>query len=324
MGFELIRRSQPLLAALLLTAAAGTGCADPSAAEGANRTKTEKTRLTVAAIPASSSGPLYIAQQRGFFREEGLSVQIKMFPGGEAALPELLRGNIDVMISGDISVVLAHQNGPPMKILGEIDSVPDGAFQIVVPPNSRIRFPRDLKGKRIAVNTRKNLAELACSITLQLENIEAREEVKFVEVPFPKMPKALKDGVVDAAWMFDPFLALAEQQGVRRVVDTTVGPMRSLPTTMYASTAEFTQRYPGTARAFQRAVNRAQRVAAEDREVLDDAVAAMLKLDRRFVSAIQLSTIVTSTNPVRLQRVSDLMLRFGYLRKRVEVRTMIY
>src|ERR1700760_4959000 len=85
-----------LLAALctgpVLLAAA---CGNPAASStGSNRP--EKPDVTVAVVPATSVAGLYIAQQRGYFAAAGLHVKIVPVASGVNALPELVRGSVDV------------------------------------------------------------------------------------------------------------------------------------------------------------------------------------------------------------------------------------
>lgn len=285
----------------------------------------EQTTIRIGTIPASSAGPLVIAQQRGLFKQEGLDVKLQMFTGGVSAITELQRGRIDLAISSYPSLFQAQEKGQNIRIISEIDLAPDNHFQIVVGNKSKIREPADLKGKTIAVNQRRNIAELSCLITLRIYGMNARRDrIKFVEWPFPDLPRALQKGAVDAAWVFDPWLTLAEQQGARSVAQAMSGPLADFPMTSYAATDEYTKKNPRTVAAFKRAIVKAQRIAQEDRNATDVAVSKLLRQNPHFISTLVLSDYVTSTNAVRLQRVSDFMLEFGYLKTKVDAQSLIF
>jgi NitT/TauT family transport system substrate-binding protein len=199
-----------------------------------------------------------------------------------------------------------------------------GIAPIVVAPNSPIRKVSDLKGKRIAVNARRNIAELAVVSALEVNNVNVkRDKVKIVPVPFPAMAQTLQKGKVDAAWAVEPFSIIVEQQGARRITETLTGPMAGFPTSSYAISPDYAQKYPNTAAAFKRAISKAVAMADKDSPVEADAVATITKLPKPLVSNMLPVAYVTSTNPVRLQRAADLMFKFRYLKRQVKAQEMI-
>jgi NitT/TauT family transport system substrate-binding protein len=285
----------------------------------------EKTKLKVGTIPVPPAAPVYVAIKHGLFKAEGLDVQAELFQGGAAAFPKIAAGALDIVYSGNMGVILAQAKGLKMRILSECDIAVPRQFPIAVPPNSPIRNVQDLKGKRIAINLKRNLAELAVLVAMKVNNIDVvRDKVTMVEVGFPDMPRALKNRDVDAAWLVEPALTLAEQTGVRRVVETMEGPLASLPLTLFAATDPWVKKNPNTARAFQRAINKALVMSIQNREAVYDILPTFTQIDRKLASVVGYSGFVTTTNPVRLQRVSDLMVQFGFLKKAVDVKPMIF
>jgi NitT/TauT family transport system substrate-binding protein len=298
-----------------------TGCAD-SRAEREQKPPPEKSILRISAIPIPQAAPLRIAKQRGFFQDEGLNVEITSYNSG---VNVFRNGSVDIAMRDYISTLQDNENGLPMSVVQEIDVVPSGGAPIVVPPNSKIYKPTDLRGKKIAINSR-NFPELATKVALQIHGLDARKDhIRFVVLPYAKVDKALTRGVVDAAWVFDPYLYQVERHGARRVLETATGPIVGLPATLYASRREFGQRYPKTVAAFKRAITRAQRLLAENPVLMEKEIATVTNSDPRLAFILRRPQFVTatSTNAVRIERIAESMLRFKFLRKRVNVRTLI-
>jgi NitT/TauT family transport system substrate-binding protein len=304
--------------AALVTCLVASGCA--SGVQGAP--PVEKPTITVSMLPLPPVAPLMMAMERGYFRQEGLN--IKLVPAVNA-VAGLRNPAVDISFSDYISAFAAAESFPT-RVIQEIDLAPKDVFPIVVPPDSKIREAKDLRGKRIAVNSRKNFPELMSRVALAVNNIDAdRQRIKFVVVQFPDMGKAMQTRKVDAAWVGDPFRTIVEQQGARKVLATATGPTAELPTTMYAVRPGWAERHPRTVAAFKRAIVRAQSDAVKNPIVLAQTVTKMTPVAKNVVPITPPPTFVTSgnTNLIRLKRVADLMYKFKFVRNPLDVRTLV-
>ncbi|MGP3951478.1 ABC transporter substrate-binding protein [Streptomyces sp. 7N604] len=143
------------------------------------------------------------------------------------------------------------------------------------------------------------------------------------KVPFPDMAGALREGHVDAAVMVDPFITEAQRAlRVEQLGDATSGPTENLPIAGYASSASWVARNPATAAAFTRAMKRAQQTRA-DRAVVAAILPTYTQIDKRTAWFVNVGAFPASVNPIRIQRVADLMRRFSVLRSRFDVTVMI-
>jgi NitT/TauT family transport system substrate-binding protein len=95
-------------------------------------------------------GPLYMAQQKGFFAANGLSVRMGEGAGAPAALGALLQGQEDVVILPGIFAVSAIQKGMPIKLIAIYH--PKTPVVIISHPDKPARTPKDLEGKSIAIS----------------------------------------------------------------------------------------------------------------------------------------------------------------------------
>lgn len=194
---------------------------------------------------------------------------------------------------------------------------------IYVMPGSPIKTLADLKGKTIAINAPDNILYLLAASVLSEHGISS-SSVRFVtKYNFPAMPAALKDGAIDAAVLPEPFASDAEQaDGAVPLVDLDQGATTSFPIEGYVVTKAWAAKYPRTLAAFYRALEEGQEIADTNRAAVEQAfedlpmkpvplgvskdTAAVMALDEYPFS----TGPVGSVDPVRLQRVADVMEQF--------------
>lgn len=318
---SLLRATTALLLVPLL-ALAGCGGDEPSEAApegGTNGGALEKTDITVGTVPVLGAAPLYIAIEKGYFKDEGLNVKAQVFPSGAVSLPAMIAGEIDLVFSNYISLYNAQAGGAgKLRIIAEGSSAAPNSFGIYVMPNSSISQASDLAGKKIGVNARNNIATVLTNETLRTAGVDTAS-INYVEVPFPEMGAALSRGDLDAAFLAEPFITAASAQlGIERVVDAGVGTVDGLPIDGYAGTEGWSKQHRNTAAAFQRAIQRAAADAANRAET-EKVVTGYAKVDPKLAPLMAPLQYPTSVNPTRLQRVADLMQAQNILTSKLEV-----
>jgi NitT/TauT family transport system substrate-binding protein len=296
-----------LACAVVSAAVLAAGCAS-SAASPAASTRLEKRDLTVAVVPATSVAGLYIAQQRGYFAAAGLRVKIVSVASGVNALPELVRGSVDIDEGQWTSDVAAEAAGAAhLRVLAPGNSGGTALEQVVTPPGSPITTVQQLRGKTIAVNALKGLAVLLSSNVLNGYGVDPAS-VRFVVVPFPAMAAALAAHRVDAAFMTEPFLSAAETgQGVVPLFDIDQGAAQNFPIAGYVTTQAWAAKYPNTRGAFAAALARGQRVAATSRLPVQQAMTANLHVSKVTAAVMALGTYPLTMTGNELARVATVM-----------------
>ncbi|MFE3450683.1 ABC transporter substrate-binding protein [Nonomuraea sp. NPDC059194] len=317
-----MRISALLIAATTMVAA---GCGGGSETASPNKGGLEKTSITVGMLPLPEVAPIQIGIDKGFFKAEGLDLKFEPIQGGAAAMSDLASGKYDVLHSNYVSAILATSSGvAKLKVVGEAYVAKPNNFMLMTKKDSPIATVADVKGKKIGVNTKQNVATLTMSALLKVHGLKP-EDVEFVETPFPQMVGALDAGQVDVAWLPEPFHEVASSKmGAKTLADLMQGPTADFPIAGYLVTEEFGKANPKTVAAFQRALTKAIELAISNSEEVDAALGKYTKIDAATADLMQLGGYSTSVNPTRLQRVADLMLEFSYLKSKFDVNTMIY
>lgn len=218
----------------------------------------EKARVSIAVAGRASFHylPLTIADQLGYFKAEGLEVEINDFAGGSNALDSAAAGMADV-ISGayehTISLRSRGQQFLAFVLQGRAPAISMGISPKALP---HYRTVIDLKGKKIGVSVLGSSTHLVARHVLSRAGLKA-EDVIFVELGMTDGAlTAFRTGQVDAMSNDEPTMTLLEQKGEIRIiadtrtlkgtVDVFGGPM---PAGCLYAPMEFIRKNPNTVQA---------------------------------------------------------------------------
>lgn len=295
-------------AALLAAGCSGSGGSGPVSG-------LEKTTLKIAAVPAMDSAGLYIAQQRGFFAQEGLHVQIVPAISSSDVIRQQLADKYDITAGAYPSYIIADENQRAnLKVLVAGSTMAPDVQQVVVPAGSKITKLSQLSGQTVALNAKNNIGQLLVESMLQ-DNAVPLTKVKFSVQPFPAMGPLLAQHKLAAAWMPEPFISEDEEQyGVQTLADANQGAAESLPIEGYVVTQSWLNKYPHTAEAFRIAMEKAQAVAAGNIDAVQKAMTAFAGVKPLAASVLPSPGFPTNTQAGPLQRVVTLMVNFNLIK----------
>ncbi|MFC4013068.1 ABC transporter substrate-binding protein [Nonomuraea purpurea] len=306
-----------LAAALALSGCGGGQAPSPSA--GA----LEKAVIKVGTLPVPDAVALYIANARGLFAAEGLTVEPVTITGGAAALQQIESAALDVSQTNYVSTFLAVSRGRKIKLVADMYRAAPDTFTIMVQKNSPIRTVADLKGKTLLVNNLGNIGTLAVTTQLKAAGL-AKTDVTFAKTPFPEMGNAITSGQADAGWVTEPFItANSKALSFRTIADTMTGPTADLPIAGWVATEQWARQNPKTLAAFRRAISKAQQIASGDRKAVEAALPTYTKIDRTTAEAITLGAYPSTLEASRLQKVADLMLEYDYIDAPIDVKSVM-
>jgi NitT/TauT family transport system substrate-binding protein len=172
----------------------------------------------------------FVAMQEGFFAEEGLDVEFdwKTFRGTQSSWKDLqyfqrpqdrpyTEDKAEVIQGACVWGSICNASAGMGRFVADAYGV--SPWAIFVRPDSRIRQPRDLKDIPIAVGMR---AGSHFNVPYRLEKYLPLENIKTVNTGgFGARLKALLDGEVEAASLLPPQIAMAEQLGLRKIIEDT-------------------------------------------------------------------------------------------------------
>jgi NitT/TauT family transport system substrate-binding protein len=210
--------------------------------------------------PALSYVPLYYAQEKGFFAEEGLDVQV-LVVRGVIGVSSLMSGEIDVTCHAG-SGFSAILRGIPLKIISVTRDRP--LHELLVAP--AIGTSADLQGKTIAVGSLEGTAAVITRRVLEAKGLDPQKDVLLLTMEAYARLQALATGKVAGAMMTPPSTYLAQDQGFK-VFGRGRDSMRYLQTGVVATDVYIKQKRERLVR-FLRAWNRALKFYQDHPDVM--------------------------------------------------------
>jgi NitT/TauT family transport system substrate-binding protein len=319
-----LRRASSIAFIVLLAVVGFGACGgDERAADGSMPTlagrggEPEIKRLRVGALPITDLKQLFVADAKGFFRREGLEVEVENFEGGATIIPAVESGSVDLGWSNSVSILQARARGLAMRFFagGLYQGPGHWTSALMVPEDSPIRTPEQLHGRTVALNTLANINELVMRAYLDREGV-APDAYELLEVPFPDQPAALDAGRVDAILPTEPFVTVAEQNGARTVHAqpfTVLGPDPFVAA--FFTTDEWLRQNPNTAAAFRRAVNKATAYWNDHPDERAEIISRYTQVPAAVAEKIALGEPRTEISHAELQRQIELSHKYGLIPK---------
>jgi NitT/TauT family transport system substrate-binding protein len=285
----------------------------------------EVSSVVVDAVPTADEAGLYIANQKGYFRQQGLSIKIVPILGGEPGMADLQTGKAQIIVGNYVSFILAQIShsylGKPinLRIIADGSHMQQGNQAIYVMPNSRFKTVADLTKyhAKIGINTRNNVGQVLFGALFKQEGLSLSGIDKVYE-GFPTMIGDLAKGKLDAAWLPEPFGTIAQETiGAMTLADFDQGSLQNFPIGAYIGSTQWVQSHPNTVAAFLRALEEGQQVADTNRAAVESALMDKANLTANYAATpLQAATMTLDTYPLQMdipamQRVSDAMFEFG-------------
>jgi NitT/TauT family transport system substrate-binding protein len=253
----MIRASLPALVAGVF--AALTACSVASAQTA--KPELARVRLAVGGKPALFYLPLTIVERLGYFRDEGLDVEISDFPGGGRALQALIGGSADVVAGSYDHTIQMHAKGQPIIAIVQLGRFPGFVFGVLT--DRKYDGPADLKGMKIGITAPGSSTHFMAMLLLAQAGLKP-DDVAFVGVgASASAVAAVRRGEIDALVNTDPMISLLESQSLIRVVadtrtleGTTKVYGGALPAAVLYAPPAFLQKYPQTTQALVNALVR--------------------------------------------------------------------
>jgi NitT/TauT family transport system substrate-binding protein len=308
------------VAMVALAACGGSGA-------GAGPQAGQPMTIRVGVLPIQDVAPIYLGIEKGFFKRQGLTVNLQVMQGGAAVASAVLGGSLDLGFAAPVNLILAKDQGLPVKIVAPGNNAstdPDHAWSaIMVSADSPIKTVKDLAGKTVAANALKGVNELATDAIVMKAGISP-SSLKTVPVDFPDMPAALDQKRVDAVGVPEPFLTAIKAKGGRIVTPLFAGFIPGMSVGSYFTTDREIQQHPAVVTAFAKAIGRSLAYANTHPDDVRRVVGTYTKIPPDLLKVMVLSTYETKLNVPSIQRSEQLMKQLGWIKSDVDVHGLIW
>jgi NitT/TauT family transport system substrate-binding protein len=159
--------------------------------------------------------PIYVTQDKGFFKDEGLDVLVVMFNAGTTNMQALIGGDVQIMAGGVPETVLARASGIDIKNFWAISNVMP--FQIYGHPS--FKSLKESKGKKFAISRFGSLSEFLTRSSVRKFGVDPKEITMLQIGATPARFTTLVSGIVDATVLWFPVTERAKSAGFNLLFD---------------------------------------------------------------------------------------------------------
>ena len=310
------------LALILVTALPAAACGGSAAPESADGT----TKIKVGVIPIVDVAPLYLGIKQGFFRAEKLDVTLETAQGGAAIVPGVVSGQYQFGFSNTVSLLLAGSQGLPLKVVSSgvasTGVVGKDFGAVVVKKDSPIRSAADLAGKKVAVNTLKNIQTTTINKAVADAGADPTK-IQYVELAFPDIGPAVAKGDVDAGQLVEPFLTIATGQGDRQVLSNYAATSPDLTVAMYFTAQSYAAQNAKVVTGFTTAMAKSMEYATAHPDEARAVLTTYTKIDPTVQKDLVLPKWPATVDKPSVRLLSDLATKDGLLTKQPDLTALL-
>lgn len=199
--------------------------------------------------------PHYIAIAKGYFREEGLKVDMVTSQGSDKGAAALLAGTADISLVGPESAVfIFNQHGKQsLKVFYQLTAT-DGSFLMARNPKSTFQWS-DLSGQAVVSWRPGSSPEMVMSQVLKKNQVGKTQLI--TNIASTAMVGAFDSGKGEYIQVFEPLASMLEQSGKAKLVASMGDAIGSYPETSYVATDEFIKNNPEIIQKWSNAVYKA-------------------------------------------------------------------
>jgi NitT/TauT family transport system substrate-binding protein len=203
--------------------------------------------------------PVYIAQDKGFYRENNIDVDAVFTRGGGENVQAVVSGDAQIGLgTGTLAVISAFVKKAPIKIAAAEITGMDAFWYVLA--NTPMRKLEDLAGKKVAYSrpgASSHMAVLGIADQIKAKGLKPAEPVSLGGIP--EVYTAVRTGQTDAGWSVAPFQLDKVEKGELRVVvrGEEITAMKEISARVHFTNNDFAAKNPDAVRGFFRAQQRA-------------------------------------------------------------------
>jgi len=174
-------------------------------------------KITIAYSSMSGNmAPLWITQERGFFRKYGLDVQLVFIASGSTTVQSLVAKDVAFAQMAGAAVIQSRLSGSDVVMIGGVINTLTFKFFV----DKTIKQPDQLKGKTVAVTRFGSSTDFALRYALERYGLAPEKDVSILQAGnMPAIVAALETGRIQGAMLSAPFTLKAKAMGFPLMAD---------------------------------------------------------------------------------------------------------
>ena len=261
--------------------------------------------------------PQYVAMSQGFFRQEGLEVELTNGGGADKVMTAVVSGQADMGLAGpEAAIYVMNQGKEDHPVIFAQLTKRDGSFLVGREPGP---FSwEDVRGRTIIGGRAGGVPEMTLEYVLRQRGIEPqRDAVVDTSVQFNMMAGAFTGGNGDFVTLFEPTATEVAQAGKGYILASIGQESGEIPYTAYFASQAYINDHADIVQRFTNAIARAQKWiaehdAAETAEIIapqfpDTSVPVLTQVVQRYkdIDAWNTTPVMTQSSLERLETVME-------------------
>lgn len=290
----------------------------------------EKTKISMGYLPITYHLTAFVAKEKGFFDAEGLDVEMVKFETVNDAMGALVTDKIQLSMAGYPTMFALEAASPGgFKMFGHaFETNARNQHALLVPVNSTVQSIEGLNGKRIGTYT-GSTQKLYISLIMKKLGFQEGNDYEIVQVATPLQVPALAAGQFDALLTIEPYVTIAKDKGVAKVLiqnprgKYVLDPLPAGPAG--AVSTKLLERDAATAQKIVRAMDKAVAYINENEAEARKALAKYAPIDEQTALRIGLynwRVQPSAGDKQDVQKMADVFFENGELKKRVDTQSL--
>ncbi|WP_338754618.1 ABC transporter substrate-binding protein [Bacillus sp. FJAT-52991] len=203
--------------------------------------------------------PQYVAIEKGFFKEEGITIDLKTTWGGDKTMTNLLSNSADVALVGSETSIYVEAQGAKDRVINFAQlTQTDGTFLVARKKPDYFSWEQ-LKGSTFLGQRKGGMPQMAGEFTLKKHGIDPHKDVKLIQnIDFANISSAYASGTGDYVQLFEPQASLFEQEGIGHIVASFGKESGKLPYTTFMAKESYMKKHNETLERFTKAIYKGQ------------------------------------------------------------------
>lgn len=222
--------------------------------------ETELTKVKLSEVTHSIFyAPQYVAMTQGFFKEEGLDVELTNGQGADKVMTAVLSGQVDIGFAGPEASVYVYNEGKEDNsvIFAQLTNG-DGTFLMGRTPEPDFKWS-DLRDKNIIGGRKGGMPAIVLQYVLGKNGLTTGKDVSIdTTMQFAAMPGAFLGGQGDYVIIFEPTASRMEKKGKAYIVASLGKESGEIPYTAYFTKKSLIEKNPELIQKFTNAIYKGQ------------------------------------------------------------------
>lgn len=200
--------------------------------------------------------PQYVAHALGYFKDEGLDVEIILTAGADAVAASVLSGDVNIGFCGSEATIYIYNNGEKDYLVNFAGlTKKDGSFIVSRKKIDNFKLA-DLKGKYIIGGRKAGMPEMTLEWILKENGINLKDVTIDTSIAFPAMSGSFIGGTGDFVSLFEPNALKIEEQGYGYVVASLGELGGEVPYTVYNARKSYIENNMDVITSFSNAIQK--------------------------------------------------------------------